>query len=572
MMLKDFYQYFFQNKHLLPFLLLIIIGLLLHFVWLERFPVGLSHDDAEVVLSAKTYWLFGTDTSGTSFMTSVFSNLTEGGLSGLPSILLSPIIGIFPLSLVMIRMPYVLINIATVILLSALINKITKDRILSLIIFMVGLLNPWLFVYSRSPTEAPVALFFVMLGIYLFFSTQGKKIIMSSISFVLAFYSYFGAKPVILVLLLAIPFIKKVPNRLLFLFIGLFFVGIYFVSYFSSQQGTFSERAGKELVISNLDRYSEIVGEQRRSSIDFPLKNFFYSKYSQLAHDVSHKALGTLDPDFLFFSGDNPSIYRFEDHGVFYLIEFPLMIIGIFSLGKYWKKNRELVLLISSGFVIGVIPSAVSQIGDSYFFRGFFLVPWFVVLISLGIRLLSKYKLAIYLLSVLYFVSFVSFLSFFFFRYSVKEQENHFLSGRVMSNYLIRLPSDQKVSIVTTSPHAAYHQYLFYSNFRDANEILFEQENYSVGNVTFYPSCDDLELNDQNIVIVDSRLNCNVTAEETPSGIYNQKDAGVQFLIYNDNLCRDVQLDSWRRFHYISDYAIENTNKEVFCNRWVQKI
>src|SRR3990172_7963576 len=107
---------------------LLLLGTVTRFLWLDRFPVGISHDEAEVLLSAKTYWLFGTDISSTSFPKSIFTNLTSGGLSGLPSFLLT-------------------------------------------------------------------------IGIYLLFKLKGSKIFYSLIPFIFSFFSYFGAKPVILLLL-----------------------------------------------------------------------------------------------------------------------------------------------------------------------------------------------------------------------------------------------------------------------------------------------------------------------------------------------------------------------------------
>src|SRR3990172_4126217 len=114
---------------------LLLLGTVTRFLWLDRFPVGISHDEAEVLLSAKTYWLFGTDISSTSFPKSIFTNLTSGGLSGLPSFLLTPILGWQRLSLGEVRLPYVLINLLTLMFLVLLIYQLSRSSLLALITF-----------------------------------------------------------------------------------------------------------------------------------------------------------------------------------------------------------------------------------------------------------------------------------------------------------------------------------------------------------------------------------------------------------------------------------------------------
>ncbi|MBU0572419.1 hypothetical protein KKE18_01905, partial [Patescibacteria group bacterium] len=199
-MLKKVSQRFSQDKSIILLLLISIVLIGIRFLWLDRFPVGINHDEAEVVLSAKTYWKYGTDISLTPFPKSIFTNETSGGLSGLPSFLLTPFIGWAELTLQVARLPFVVLNIASLGLLALIVWQLTKNIVLTFSTIFVGLINPWLFAYSRATTEAPFALFFILLGIYLLFKYQGKKVLYSIIPFILAFYSYFGAKPAVLAL------------------------------------------------------------------------------------------------------------------------------------------------------------------------------------------------------------------------------------------------------------------------------------------------------------------------------------------------------------------------------------
>lgn len=223
------------------------------------------------------------------------------------------------------------------------------------------------------------------------------------------------------------------------------------------------------------------------------------------------------------------------------------------------------------------LPPAVSKIGDSYFFRGFLLIPALIVLIACGMtffhqELNKKYKrAATSAMVVLYLTLFVNFLAFFFFRYPIKQQENHFLSDRVVSNYIFRARRniDENIIVITTSPYAMYHQYLLYFNGLDVEAPQPKNKEHTVDRIFFRGECDDYE--EGEIVIFDSRLNCNLPENNNVLVIQDQKDAGFQFSILNDSLCRNASLSPWRREHFVSDYMLEKMDTGTFCNRWIYK-
>lgn len=579
-----------SRDKLLIFILVAVSFILIsiRFLWIDRFPVGITHDDSEVLLSAWTYISHGTDSSGTSFPMSIFSNNTAGGLAGLPSAILAPIVGNFSFSLFVARLPYVFLNIATIIILALFVYRLLKDKRLAIIVFLVGLVNPWLFVYSRYPTEAPFSLFFIILGMYMLFSLKGKMLIFSALPFAAGFFSYFGAKPVIPLLVIALVIIHakfwhKESLKIYLSLLGVFAlsVAIYLVYFLNASSGsTFTRRASNETVFSNFEKYSMQADEQRRGSIDYPFKNLIYNKYTNFVKDELEKVTGVFSPQFLFLGGDELSVYRLGEHGVIYFIDGIFIILGIVYIQKLDKNKKGLIVsLLVSGVVIALVPSAISRVGGtSYFFRSFFLIPWLIILISMGINFLiqgsaKRKTISAVLIATIYLVFFISFLTFFFFRYSVREQENHFLSERILANYISRVDkiTDKSIVVGTVSPHDTYLEFLLYSNYLDKDTILFApSENPHIGKISFISKCEPATID--KIVILDSRLNCDKLGNQNPSGIYNQKDAGEQFLIYNDILCNSQNLDQWRRHHLIDDYLIESMSIEEFCNRWIQKL
>src|SRR5690606_5072854 len=85
--------------------------------------------------------------------------------------------------------------------------------------------------------------------------------------------------------------------------------------------------------------------------------------------------------DFLFFSGDvNPRL-GVRDMGILYLVELPLLAVGVFSLVT--QKNKWSVFLLG-WWLLGIIPGAVAR-ETPHALRILQVLPVPYVLIGLGI-------------------------------------------------------------------------------------------------------------------------------------------------------------------------------------------
>ncbi len=110
-------------------ILTIILLLIIRFLLLDRFPVGLSNDEVEYAISAKTYALSGKDVSGYPFPLSLFKTKTDGLISAIPPFILSPIFKIIPLNQTNIRIVFVLINLATLVALYFLTKNLFSKKL-----------------------------------------------------------------------------------------------------------------------------------------------------------------------------------------------------------------------------------------------------------------------------------------------------------------------------------------------------------------------------------------------------------------------------------------------------------
>lgn len=579
-MLKQVLRQFFQKNNFV-LVTLILFGVIVRFLWLDKIPVGITHDDADVVLSAKSLWVSGRDISGTTFPTTLFFNKTPGKISGLPSVILAPIIGSTSLNLFYVHFVYVLVNILTIFFIARIVFNFSKDTRLYLITLFIGLFNPWLFVYSRYPTEAPFALLFALIGINLLFKENVKNILLSSAFFVLSFYSYFGAKvaiPAVFPILLSIRFFmhgrdwKNIKTYLISILIFAIAVGGYFFIVLRSPESTFSQRAVGEFVFSDMGRYQTQVDELRRASLEFPVKILFFNKYTLLAKEIAQKYIGWLSLDYLFLSGDAVSVYRLAEHGLFYLIDLILIFFGIFYFANT-KNNKTLVFALLSLVLIAPIGSAVSGIGNSYFFRSFLLIPVLITILASGLYFMTAKIKPVFtnILLAIYLILFINFLIFYFFRYPVKQQDNQFLEGRVLSSYIHRSDAKGVRSLVySQDPLSMYHLYLFYNGFKNQQLLPFTSQFFDIKTTDTYMTNNcDLKGNGE-VKIFETKLNCPKIGDDYVI-IQNQKDAGAQYLIYNDKVCTNAKLDTYRRDHKISDLSIERMTDQEFCNRWIFK-
>src|SRR3972149_9683006 len=217
--------------------------------------------------------------------------------------------------------------------------------------------------------------------------------------------------------------------------------------------GSMFKLRSSELIFSNLDKYSGLVDMERKLSIEFIGKEFFYNKFVSLFLDIAKRYLGAFSPDNLFFGGDLRATYRLGTHGMFLLPDILFIILGIYGIGKLGiKKNKALVFTALSFSIIGPIGSSLNQVETSYIFRAFFLLPGLVILISCGIYFLFVNLKGLMKLCALVLVTFVylffslNFFYFYFFRFSITQQENNFLSERVLANYLMR--SKEKTVVI----------------------------------------------------------------------------------------------------------------------------
>lgn len=576
-----------MKRHWQPFCFIFIIVFLIltRFIWLDRFPPGMNHDELEFILSSKTYSLFGTDLSGYGLPLSLFKTETLGQISAIPPLIMSLFWFVLLLTYTTARIPHILLNIATAMSLGFLANFLFKNKKVSFIAIILFLLNPWSFYLSRYAVDTPFSLFFYVLGITLFLYLNGWEIVLPLLLFVFSFFSYIAAKvlffPIVLISLIYKLTLKKLNKEtinysLIILGITIIFIIGYFFIASRVSDTTISSRASEVIFFDN-ETLAKDVDLLRNQSILSPIKNLYINKITESMRIFTSNYLSALSPQLLFSTGEN--LYN---HGLFYIFDFILFLVGAFYM---LKDNKKEMIFLSVLILISIIPTAISQHGQSVINRSFFLLPMVIIFMAYGLfeifnrlKIKTSFRLSVLLISTILLISFSRFLFSYFYQLPVLTQENSLLSSRVLAKYLVlEKKLKKKITVISNEPRQLYLYMVFQLSPDEQKRSLNENkknhkynESFNFENITLTKKCPS-KFTPEDEYILESLFGKCSPGEKITYLIVNQRDAGDIFKIYNGKLCEGLNLTRWRDEHLLSDYSIENMDIRTFCKRWIAK-
>ena len=572
------------NRFGIP-VLIFLISLSLRVLLLDIFPPAMIYDELNYVMSAKS--LYHTGENIPWIASSLFSwgdKNFDIVISELPSLILTPFFGIIPLNQFTARFPFAVISSISVVFVYLISKRLLGFKI-AIVSGILMAFNPWSIHLGRTALEVNFASLFFLIGIYLFLLLKKWKLFYALFFFLMGFGSYLGAKlqfiPIVLILIVYKIFIVKEKDADKKPYI-LFFVAClsFFLLYTATLKYQPAGQRKVELLFFDKNWSASAVNDERRQSIPNIFQNVFSNKVTVSAKrivDVYLKAFSTTN---LFSRGETVSVYSTWEHGQFYYIDFLLIIFGILYLFK--SRNKSLILFF---LIIGISPlvSSVDLVEETYAIRAFPMFPVLVILSACGLmyiyELTRNYKLFFSVLIVIYALMISNFLYLYFYRYPVYAAERWFFSNRIIDNYVRLSELNPKITKIYVVPfeydRAAFGQYLFYSgdyekgsDIRDINEKMKIRQ-FQNGKVTFSGICpENVKYEQGEILIAERRKGCTDDGKNIHE-ILDLADAGTVFNIKNDILCDGENLPRYYRPLYISDFRLENMNKDEFCGKWI---
>jgi 4-amino-4-deoxy-L-arabinose transferase-like glycosyltransferase len=348
-------------------ILLILVFVLAFFIrgWDIANTPALNPDEAALGYNAYSLLETGQDEHGQSWPIHFksFGDFKPGGYVYLAM----PFIKILGLTPLAVRLPNLILSVLTIFFVYKLVLLWTSNSRLSVISALVLTLNPWYIHFSRGAWESSTALFFIVLGVYLFYSYIIKHksyfIYISIISFVASLYVYHSARLVAPLLVLSLLFLHRsyfishISKLILpFIFGVLICLPVAF-SFLNSGGAARFGGVGLTADQGPVWRANELLNHHMNTRL---INRISHNKRLLYAISWAQKYTSHFDLNFLFINGDEVPRSKVPEMGQLYLIELPFLILGILFLLTSDIYHLKSKIFIFSWLFIAPIASSLT--------------------------------------------------------------------------------------------------------------------------------------------------------------------------------------------------------------------
>jgi hypothetical protein len=350
----------------------------------------LLRDERDLILTALSLAQTGKDLYGHVFPLVFLRISPQAPLLGMYWVV--PVISFFHItSPHIVKILYMLPTLFFPLFVFEFILSITKEKKVSYLTAFVVSFSPWYFHISRLAVEAHLAYFFCLLGLIAYL--RNKKLI-GLLFLVLSYFSYFGVRPF---LLLIVPIIelwnyftstkKSLKRSILSLIVFTVLFGGIFM--FTSRLEKTVSRTNAEVIFLNAEMLTTRTDYLRSiSDAPFIMREFFDNKISVISNAVFYNFFKGIDFSYLFFSGDYVAIYSNQITGQFFPFLFIFLIAGIIAV---IRKNKPNFYFMAGFSILGLVASLINSYSLTFSIRSLFSLIGFGFICSMG--LLYSYDL-----------------------------------------------------------------------------------------------------------------------------------------------------------------------------------
>ena len=471
-------------KHYRYYLLIIVcLAAFFRFYRLGDVPPSPSLDEASIAYNAYSILETGRDEYGTRFplLLRAFDDWRPAAYV----YLVIPFVKLFGLSALAVRFPAALLGTLTVILTFYLVKElfssagqkpsfmIHNSLFISLLSAFLLAISPWHIYLSRLGHEVNLGLTLTVVAVYYFLKSSRLSIIPAAIFFALSFYAYQSQKifgPVLLLAILLI-FYRKLweRRRLVFVSFGVLVLLLIPIVNVSLAPQALSRFQGTSL-LSNHGLEAKVAARGLRDQesgnwIGSLLDNRRVS--SLLA--VGNAYFSHFDPAWLFFNSDREK-HKIPNLGLFYLWELPLLVVGLYQLGKE-NYDPKLKYFLIAWLLAAPLPAAITTEAP-HAMRAFNALPVPQILSAIGaVTLFRKTKLSMLGLPLVAF-SLIFLLHNYFVNFPYEQSDSfQYPLGRAIE-YTLKRESEYE-RIVITNQNQGYQSYMFYLYYRHYDPHLY---------------------------------------------------------------------------------------------------
>jgi len=474
----------FKNKQYFFLGLILLLSLFIRFAFLGPIPPALYTDEVDQGYNAYSILKTGRDEHGIFLPVSLRS--FGDWKPPLPSYLMIPSIMLLGLTEEAVRLPSAIAGIGIIFITFYLSKELFKDsssRVkISLIASFLLAVSPYHILESRAAMLVITALFFLELAIFLFLKSprKPKLLILSSASFALTFYSYYGLRlttPLIIFALFI--FYRKFLFRqkivtVISIFTGLIILSPLILGFINQPDVLF----GRAKTISVFYDQGISLTQKELITQEYPtqsplLTRFFHNKLYMYSRNILSRYLSHLDINYLFTTGDKANPFQLPSMGLFYPPEALFLLLGFIALIKLNKTPKFIILIWLS---IGILPGALTFITPASN-RTFNIIIPLTLLIALGINYLfqkiNRHFFLSFILTVIYMISIYSFL----YKYFIIIPKDYYqwwsYNQSQLGKYIAGLKSKPKNIIIFDQTTMIYPYILFYEKY---DPVAFQKE------------------------------------------------------------------------------------------------
>lgn len=337
----------------LPIILIFLFSLTLRIWKLSDYPAGLNADEAAIGYNAYSLIKTGKDEFGHSWPIN-FQSFNDFK-PGFYFYLVLPWVAILGLNEWAVRLPSALLGSLTILAVYFLVKEIFKKEekrnLLAAVASLLLAINPWHLHFSRGGWESNAAVFFIVLGVNLFFVSLKKPGYFSLcvLSLALSMFTYHSARVIspLLGFGLLLLYWKKIfrqENRRSLILSGVV-GGILGLRLFVSMTGSagMSRFSGVGIFADQgpFWRVNELRGQHSNPFSVFP--KLVHNRYFEYGVQFLDNYLRHFSGSFLFISGDEIQRNKVPEIGQLFLIEIPFFLLGLYFLIN--KKPGEWKIL-----------------------------------------------------------------------------------------------------------------------------------------------------------------------------------------------------------------------------------
>jgi len=452
----------FLKKHFW-LILIVLLASFFRFYNLSSNPPSLNWDEVAIGWNAKTIFHTRRDEYGTRLPLS-FQSFGDFK-SPLYIYLTAPIVGLFGMNAVTVRLLSVMVGIFSIVLIYFIAKQLLKPVVhnpqtVSLLSALLLAVSPWHILLSRPAYESNLALFFILLGIWLFLKSlkQSKYFVFCVLSFALSLYAYHSSKIFVPFFLLGLAFIyrkKLLLKKSRKWIIASAILGTLLL--FPLIKETFFGKSASRFQAASI--FYNRQGE--RMPLDLPL--FIQIGKNYLIH---------YSPAYLFSGSDQMPRLQMEKVGPLLLIQAPFLILGLIYLIQQRKQQWSKFLFL--WLVVSAIPAMIG-FEAPHPIRSYNLLPVLIFITVLGFnsfrKLLIKPAVRM-LLIVLFIVNAGHFIYRYFAVYPIYSapawQYGYKEAAQIAKQY-----EDQVEKVIFTSYYNQPHVFTYFYQQRQPKHVFW---------------------------------------------------------------------------------------------------